>query len=115
MAKGLLIVLSNAVEGCDEKFNDWYTNKHLRDVLAVEGFVAAQRYRLAHVQLRPDQETPHRYLAIYEIEADDLEEPLRGLLSGLAERSILLDDTLALDTLTTFAFVPITERITAVS
>src|SRR3546814_16369245 len=39
----LYIVLTNATPGDDEQFNDWYTNTHIPDVLAVPGFVAAQR------------------------------------------------------------------------
>jgi hypothetical protein len=41
------VVLSNAVEGRDEEFNDWYTNRHLGDVLQVPGFSSARRFGLA--------------------------------------------------------------------
>ena len=50
MAKYLLISLSNAVEGKEDEFNDWYTNRHMLDLLAVDGFVAAQRFRRANVE-----------------------------------------------------------------
>lgn len=48
-------------------FEKWYVERHMPDVLAVPGFVAAQRFRLA-----PDpaaSEAPARFLTIYEIEA----------------------------------------------
>ena len=64
------IVLTNAVEGRDDEFNDWYTNVHLPDVLAIPGIISAERFRLAPAQRNPDQ--PYHYLAIYEIETDDL-------------------------------------------
>lgn len=64
------VVLTNAVEGRDDEFNDWYSNVHLRDVLAIPGIVKAERFRLASAQRQPGQ--PYGYLAIYEIETDDL-------------------------------------------
>jgi hypothetical protein len=112
MPRHILLVLSNAADGRDDEFNDWYTNVHLRDVLAVEGFVAAQRFRLADAQLQPDRPAPHRYLAVYEIDADDVTAPLQALLSGVTSGAIPLSDTLDLESLTTFAFTPITDRVT---
>ncbi len=113
MARHILLVLSNADGGRDDEFNDWYTDVHLRDVLAVDGFVAAQRFRVADAQLQPDRPAPHRYLAIYEIEADDPGAPLQALLSGVMSGAIPLSDTLDLPSLATFAFTPITDRVTA--
>ena len=112
MTRHVLLVLSNAANGRDDEFNDWYTNVHLPDVLAVDGFVAAQRFRLADAQLQPDRPAPHRYLAVYDIEADDPSAPLQALLSGVMSGAIPLSDTLDLATLTTFAFTPITDLVT---
>jgi hypothetical protein len=113
MARHVLIVLSNAVAGRDEEFNDWYSNRHLRDVLSVEGFVAAQRFRLSDEQLRPDEPPPHRYLAVYEIDAPDLAIPLRALLSGVTDGTIPLSEALDVGSLSAHAFTPITGRVTA--
>ena len=41
MGRYMFLGLTNATEGRDDEFNDWYDNRHLPDVLAVEGFVAA--------------------------------------------------------------------------
>ncbi|RJG41458.1 DUF4286 family protein [Mesorhizobium sp. DCY119] len=65
------VVLTNAVEGRDGEFNDWYSGTHVPDVLAVPGIVKAERFELANVQ-RSTLPLPYRYLAIYEIETDDL-------------------------------------------
>ena len=113
MARHIMLVLTNPTAGHEDDFNDWYTNVHLRDVLAVDGFVAAQRFRLADAQLQPDRPAPHRYLAVYEIEADDPGAPLQSLLSGVMSGAIPLSDTLDVGSLTTFAFTPITDRVTA--
>jgi hypothetical protein len=112
MARHVLLVLSNPAAGCDDEFNDWYTNEHLPDVLAVDGFVAAQRFRLCETQLQPGRPAPHRYLAVYEIEADDVSVPLQALLAGVTSGLIPLSDMLDLPSLATFAFTPITDRAT---
>ena len=65
MAKYTFVVLTNAVEGKDDAFDEWYTNTHLGDVLAVPGFVSAQRFKLTDVQ-RAKPPHPFRYLALYE-------------------------------------------------
>lgn len=113
MGRHILLVLSNPTVGREDDFNDWYTNVHLRDVLAVEGFIAARRFCLADAQLQPDRPAPHRYLAIYEIEADNPEAPLQSLLSRVMSGAIPLSDTLDLGSLTTLAFTPITDRVEA--
>jgi hypothetical protein len=113
MTRHVLVVLSNAADGCDEAFNDWYDRQHLANVLSVEGFVAAQRFRLSDEQLRPNELLPHRYLAVYEIEAPDLDVPLHKLLSGVTSGTIPLSEALDLSSLSAYAFTPITDRVTA--
>jgi hypothetical protein len=66
------VVLTNAVEGREDEYNDWYTNRHLPDVLAIPGIVEAVRFELAGTQ-RIAPPWPYRYLAIYDIETDDID------------------------------------------
>lgn len=69
LMKAILLVYSDANAGDDDAYNEWYDNVHLPEVLAVPGFVAARRYAAepsVHGEL-----PANRYLAIYEIEADD--------------------------------------------
>ena len=62
MAKLWLVVLTNPVEGREDEYNEWYSDRHLEDVLAVEGFEAAQRFEFVPSGLSPD--APYRYLAV---------------------------------------------------
>jgi hypothetical protein len=66
MPKQLMVVFTNAVEGKDAEFNDWYDNQHLGDVVGGGPFARAQRFKLGNVEheVKPDFE----YLALYEIE-----------------------------------------------
>ena len=81
--RAVLIVMSDAVEGADGDYNDWYDRVHLPDVLRVPGLVGARRFVAepsVHGEL-PAQ----RYLAIYEMEGEDL-DALHGALSAAAAR-----------------------------
>lgn len=73
------VVLSNPTEGREDEYNAWYDGDHLRDVLAVPGVTGARRSRL--VQSR--EPLPHRYMAIYDIESDDVQ----SVLADIAGRS----------------------------
>ncbi len=59
----ILIALVNAVDGKDAEFNAWYSNTHIPEVVALPGFVSAQRYEYAS-----DAPTAYRYATVYEIE-----------------------------------------------
>jgi len=86
MGKHVLAVLSNCAEGHDEdEFNDWYTNTHLGDILSVPGYVSATRYKLASAQVVPEDQLTYRYLAIYEIETDDVEAAVKALPADAEE------------------------------
>ena len=66
MAEHLMLVVSNAKPDREQEFNDWYSGKHVLDVLEkLEGFATAQRFVLADEQVEGG--CPHRYLALYRI------------------------------------------------
>lgn len=109
--KAIMVVLTDPKdESVEDEYNDWYTNTHLNDVLKVPGFVAATRYRLADEQPEGAPPASHRYLAVYEIDADDIGGALDELVARRPERYL----SPALDASRTEAnvFVPITERRT---
>jgi hypothetical protein len=92
MRKGILLVQSGPVDPSrEDEYNDWYTNTHIPDMLAGPGFVSARRYRRVNDTVTPSPLPA--YLAIYELESDDLAEPLaarrerraRGLTSPTSD------------------------------
>ena len=105
VAKHVLMVLTNAKDGQEEEFNSWYTEVHLKDVLKVDGFVAAQRFEQADQQL--GEKGPHRYLAIYEVETEDLQQTLKQL----SETNMVISDGMDAEGVAAWAFSPITERM----
>jgi len=79
VARHILVALTDPVGGADETFNHWYDEIHLPEVLAVPRFVAAHRYRLAETVTGDGLP---RYLAVYEIEADDASAAIAALKSA---------------------------------
>ena len=70
MTKQLFMIITEAPSAEEEAaFETGYVDRHMPDVLAVPGFTAAQRFRLAP---GPDEDNaPARFLTIYEMETDD--------------------------------------------
>jgi hypothetical protein len=111
MAKHVFVVLTNPVEGQEDTYNEWYTNMHLEDVLKVPGIVAAQRFKLSDVQ-RDKPPFPWRYLALYEIDTDDLNHTLAVLKERSGTSAMVISDAVAPERLGWF-FQPITPRVEA--
>jgi hypothetical protein len=99
MATSVFLVHTEPVPGRDDEYNDWYTNRHIPDVLSVPGFVAAQRFVISSAQRNPAAaETALKYLAVYEIEGDS-QEAVDNLAAAAKEMFIseaMGDDRLAL-------------------
>jgi hypothetical protein len=74
-----LLVLSNCVAGQDIEFNEWY-DAHMAHVLKIAGFTAGQRYRRA--QTEPGQDGNYQYLAIFDIETDNISAVRNAMLSA---------------------------------
>lgn len=110
--KHILVVMSNAADGREDEYNDWYTNVHLPDVLAIPGFVAAQRYKLGKEQ-RSNTPAKWGYTAIYEMETDEPKEVFAelGRRSGTPLMRVpdCIKDTWA------YVYEPITGRVVASS
>jgi hypothetical protein len=70
MAKYVFVVFTEPVEGQDAEYNEWYSDVHIPDVLKLDGITAARRFKLA--SMTPGQEGHPSYLALYEIETDDI-------------------------------------------
>ncbi len=77
MRKFKLVVMTRPVAGKEDEYNRWYQNEHLRDVVAVPGFQAAQRFSLNQVLIPGATAAP--YLAIYDIETDDIDAAVKEL------------------------------------
>ncbi len=104
----IYLAQTNVVPGREEEFNDWYDHEHLSDILSMEGWIAAQRFRASD---RPGSQnrSPYEYLTIYEMEGD-----VRANMHRLSEkmRSGIRISTAMMPNPSAHVFAPIGDRIT---
>jgi hypothetical protein len=87
--KTLYIVRSNPNESRGQEFNDWYDNVHFPEVMKVEGFLSAERFELNAVNSWGEQ--PYRYLAIYEIDSDNVAGTIENIKNAGLNMSAAID------------------------
>ena len=115
-----MVVLSNAKPGQDDEFNRWYSHVHVLDTInKLDGFLSAQRFEQASLPDAPP--CPYRYLAIYEIEEDQLDTAYAQFRWQRQERTEALEagrdpvipvsDTIDLSTFVVGFFSPLTDRV----
>src|SRR3954454_13506616 len=87
--KGVMVVQTARPEDPvkDKEFNEWYTNVHIPELLDVPGFVGARRYRALG-------DVTHQYLAVYEIDADDVSAPMKEYGKRSAEGKTTTTDAM---------------------
>jgi len=87
MHQSILMVYTDVDPEQEEDFNRWYDEVHLPDLLQIDGFVGARRYKLSGPAPRALQPAS-RYLAIYELASDDT----RAMMKRLGEEMTKLGD-----------------------
>lgn len=80
MSRHVLMVHSQPKPRRDDEYNSWYNDIHLAEVLAIDGFVSARRFR-AEPSIYHEMPS-HEYLTLYDIDSDDLQETLDQLRSA---------------------------------
>jgi hypothetical protein len=95
MAKTLFLAWSSPTsDETDAEFNDWYLNTHVPQVrAAIPSITAVHRYRTA--DLPGGQQPAHRYLAVYELDTDDV--PAAAAALGVAAQQGNFDPTDTID------------------
>ena len=113
MAKYTFVVLSNpTTPGQEAEYNEWYNKIHIPDVLNVPGFVAAQRFKVADTQLG-DGTPAHRYLALYEIDTDDIKGSLKELQKRVGTDDMVISNAIDMKGIVAAMFTPVAERVLA--
>ncbi|MGQ0630270.1 MAG: hypothetical protein ACT4P1_04460 [Sporichthyaceae bacterium] len=117
MPRSLMLAFTSPVsEATEDDYNRWYDTKHLHDVVAIKGVVAATMYRLAHgVETLPGVSGPtQKYLAIYELEAESVEELeafCGSLRAALASGEADIDPSLDMADLGASLALPVGSRL----
>jgi hypothetical protein len=64
-----MVVQSKAVDGKDAEYNEWYDSQHFGDICAIPGVTGGRRLEQV---MTVAGEPGLKYLAIYDIETDDI-------------------------------------------
>jgi hypothetical protein len=89
MARGILYVESRPVSPeRAEEYNKWYDEVHIPEIVALDGFVSARRFA-------PNGDGP--YLAIYEIDAPDVQQAMTTLMEAAGSGKIQMTDAMEMD------------------
>jgi hypothetical protein len=119
VAGNRFVVLSNAVEGKEDSFNQWYDEVHVPEVLALPGIVAAQRYDIRELDIPEDEDLPvqlppptHRYMVIYELDGEP-QAAMGQLLEQVMSGKMVLHESLDLSTISLTGWTPRGERRSA--
>jgi len=109
MIEAHLVVLTNAVEGRDEDFNDWYSNIHARDTMRMRGGLAQQRFSFSADQVQDfDGKFPAKYLAIYDVY--DAPEFTQAHMDWAGTPLLVVEDSLDMSRLDDFFYFPLQYR-----
>ena len=80
MVKWIRVVESNCTDASREaEFHEWYNKVHLHDMLETPGIIRATRYEAVE-----PKEGEARFLAVYEIETDDIDELMKASQANIA-------------------------------
>jgi hypothetical protein len=112
MAKYTFLALTNPVAGKEAEFNEWYDKHHVPDVINVPGFVSGQRFKLADSQLGGEASKAFKYLAVYEIETDDIAGTIKELQARGGTADITPSDAIDRKAMT-YMFTPVKEKVMA--
>lgn len=86
MAKTLLLAWADPTDsGSEEEFNRWYDGTHVPQLRkAIPSITRVTRYRAADLPPEAGPSPSHRYLAVYELDEDDVSAALGALGGAMA-------------------------------
>ncbi len=98
MPKAIFLVQSQPSDPSrEDEYNTWYDKTHLPQVCEIPGIVGARRYELAVGGAIPAPEGSSKYIAIYEIDADDPDTVLQELTARATDGRVEMSDVLSMD------------------
>lgn len=88
-----MVALAKAIPGRVEELANWYDTRHIPDLLAVPGFVSAERHTLLAVK-QPEGMMQWDFMLIYEIAGDNPMDVLRTMGGMLGTERMPVCDAL---------------------
>ncbi len=94
MRRYKMLVMSRPAEGREDEYNAWYQDVHLPELVSLPGIVSARRFRLAR---KVSEVETYPYLAVYDIETDDIDGVYEQLASGATSGTVTMSDVIDTD------------------
>lgn len=98
--------------GQEEELERWYDDQHIPDCLRLEGFVAAQRFRIDE-QPTGASVPAWKVMVVYEIESDDLAATLGQIAKAARTPAMPMTDALDMTTAVRLSASPAGPRVAA--
>ena len=93
MPKGIMFVPSGpSSPDREDEYNEWYSKVHIPEVCQIDGITGARRYKRVTAEAG---EAP--YVAIYDLDADDLGGIVDGLAQAATSGAMKMSDVLGMD------------------
>ena len=108
MSNYILSVVSNAKEGREDEYNDWYDNIHLKEIAQLDGFANGQRFEPAEAG-----EGPTRYVALYEMDTDNPDQAMATLNAAVTGGKLNMTDSIDGETIQFTVYRVRTPKVTA--
>lgn len=88
-----MVVLAKAAAGRAEELARWYDEQHMSDLLAVPGFVSAERHTILPMKV-PDGSPQWDFMLIYEIAGDNPMAVLASMAGMMGTERMPVSDAL---------------------
>lgn len=97
MQRGILAVQTDPKTGEENKFNAWYDQAHVPEILSTEGFILGRRFRAIQAPGANSTSDWSRYLAIYDIASPDIAASYQSLLERYRSGTMTAGDYVSVD------------------
>jgi hypothetical protein len=98
MPKAVFVVQSQASdESREDEYHKWYDNTHIPQLCEIPGIVSARRFDLLGAGFGPADPSIPKHLAIYELDADDLDAVMQEIMTRSGDGRLEVSDALAHD------------------
>jgi len=94
MARHFHVAFSIARPGQEAELERWYDEQHIPDCLRLDGFVAAQRFRIAEPPAGGVAVPAWKLMVIYEIESDDITATLAQIPKVVRTEAMPMTDAI---------------------
>jgi hypothetical protein len=111
MATYTYVAFSTPVAGRELELERWYDLQHIPDCLELEGFIAAQRFRIVADPVGANV-PKWRVMVVYEIESDDVEATIAQISRVIRTPAMPMTNAIDLSTGVRILAAPVSPRYT---